>query len=118
MLAVVYHPLHTTAPMNDTTYSYRLRDAEVISKIQAIAAAQGEKDWRKYARRTFETALKTALGVSCDLTTKEVATELKVHKNTVLRYLRTGVFPHAYWINQRKAMVPYRDVQALRERTV
>lgn len=104
--------------MNNTTYSYQLRDKELIGKIAKVAEARGEKDWRKFARRTFDTALKAALGMEADMTPKEVAAELKVHQNTVKRYLSAGRFPGAYWINQRKVMIPHRDVVALKERTV
>lgn len=104
--------------MSNSTYSYQLRDQEIISKIIKVAEARGEKDWRGFARRTFETALKVALGIEADLTPKEVAQELKVHQNTVKRYLSSGRFPNAYWINQRKVLIPHRDVAALKARTV
>ena len=104
--------------MSNTTYSYQLRDQEVIGKIIKVAQARGEKDWRGFARRTFDTALKAALGIEVEMTPKEVAGELGVHRNTVKRYLRAGRFPHAYWINARRVRIPYRDVAALKERTV
>lgn len=103
--------------MKDTQLSYRLRDPEVISKIQQVAASQGARDWRKFARTVFESALARALGEN-DMTPKEIATELNVHRNTVLRYIRTGVFPGAYWINARKVLVPHKEVAALKARTV
>jgi DNA-binding CsgD family transcriptional regulator len=104
--------------MDDKSLSYTIRDPEVIAKMKQVAAGQNEKNWRRFARRTFERLTRSALGLDADMTTKEAAAQLKCTVKTIFTYKRQGLFPNAYYINARQLRITCGDVEKLRQRTV
>lgn len=104
--------------MTDTSFSLRLTDPQLVADIKKAATNSGAKNWRKFARQTFIRQIKQFLGTGVDLTTKEAASELKCHPVSVLRYIKQGKLPGTYWVSQRKPMIPYQAVEALKTRTV
>jgi DNA-binding CsgD family transcriptional regulator len=104
--------------MDDKSLSYTIRDPEIIAKMKQVAAAQKEKNWRTFARRTFERLTRSALGLDADMTTKEAAALLKCTVKTIFTYKRQGLFPNAYYINARQLRITCGDVEKLRQRTV
>jgi len=119
IMLVGIHPIcQRYIPMKDTSFSLRLTDPQMVAQIKQVAQLNGAKNWRKFARQTVIRLTKQFLGVGVDLTTKEAATELKCHPVSILRYIKQGKLPGTYWVSQRKPMIPWSDVQALKARTV
>jgi hypothetical protein len=104
--------------MNDQTFSLHLTDPELVEQIKQVAKINGAKDWRKFARQTAIRQIKQFFGMGVDLTTKEAAQELKCHPVSILRYIDQGKLPGTYWVSQRKPMIPYAAIEAMKARTV
>lgn len=101
-----------------TTFEYRLRDEKLIEQIKRTAELAGASDWRKFGRQAIHKAVMHFIGLEPDLTTKEAAVELRVHPQTILRYIKQGRLPNTYWQTAKRPMIPHRDIQALKARTV
>lgn len=110
--------MSTTPIPRPTTYTPKVTDPKMIKRLKDAAKAANRPDWRNYSNELVERALKMVLGVEVDLRPKEVAAELGVHLNSFWNYHKQGMFPNAYYTTTHRLRVPYKDIEAIKQRTV
>ena len=108
----------TTYTVSAVVIPLQITDPALIAAAQEEAARIGRRDWRIFLKETAERGARAILGLEADLTIQEAARQLSIHYNTVQNYRRAGHFPGAYYLSNRRIMIPMREVLAMKERTV
>lgn len=88
-------------------------DESVLAEAhrQAIAA---KRDPRAYLVEKTRLGLQLALGMKADLGTEAAARYLGCHRNSIKNYHRRGLLPNLYYVSPRKAMIPFSDLEQLK----
>ena len=98
--------------MNSITI--QIKDVRLLQKAERLLG----KNWKQQLGAMCFAGARAALGMTADLSIKEVSIMLCVSVTTVQRMLTRGDFPKAYHVNARKVRIPLADVEALKSRTV
>ena len=93
---------------------YEITDQRLINK----AKLKYGKDWQSQMLEALDRCVSQAVGINADLKPRQAAGLMGVSLMTIRRYIAKGEFPGAYWVNARKVLIPLRDIEAIKNRTV
>lgn len=102
----------TPAPL--PTATVEIRDQAILTTCRERAIAAGRTDWRVWAAEQALEGLKARLGLTADLTVREAAIYLNCHRNSIWNYHGRGMLPGLYYVSAKKAMIPVKDLDAIR----
>ena len=92
----------------------RITDPDVQRALRVVLRNKTgmQRQWAIDAQA--ERGLRALYGLDLDLTTRQAATWLGCHVNTVKNYHRDGKLPNAYYRSPRALRVPLRDLEAFK----
>ena len=91
-----------------------ISDQETLSRAQTLARQAGHADWKSWLREQGRQGTRLALGMQADLSVSDAARYTGLCRNTLWNYHKQGRLPGLYYVSAKKAMIPIRDLDAIK----
>lgn len=92
-----------------------ISDQATLAHAKAAAKQAGyEQDWVSWLREQARTGTRMALGMQADLSVSDAARYTGLCRNTIWNYAKQGRLPNLYYVSAKKAMIPIKDLDAIR----